>query len=311
MNIAQAKRIPMERILEVRTEAKRAHQKGSDIWYYSPFRVENTPSFKLNTSMNTWKDFGAVEGLSGGTTIDFAIAYDPNVNDAKQALAWLRNSSLAPSADIKTVPRAPQKPKAPVFKLEAVRDLHNRALLNYIEERGIFPGIAKQECKQIHYKHIERDKTYFAIGFKNREGGYELRNPYYKGCPWSKSFSFIRCQDNIEPNGHVMIFEGFMDYLSWLTLEEKYHAPCPVMVLNGIENRYAACEYLKQNEEYGETYTEYELWLDNDKGGQITTNFFREQFADSKDYRASYHGHADLNAMLISMNKTNVHRKLG
>lgn len=32
--------------------------KGHNYWYYSPFRNENTPSFKVNRRINRWYDFG-------------------------------------------------------------------------------------------------------------------------------------------------------------------------------------------------------------------------------------------------------------
>src|SRR5690606_37779226 len=46
--------------------------KGINFWYYSPFREEKTPSFKINRKLNRSFDFG--EGV-GGNLIDFAIRY--------------------------------------------------------------------------------------------------------------------------------------------------------------------------------------------------------------------------------------------
>src|SRR5579875_1016745 len=45
---------------------------GHHYWYLSPFREEKTASFKVNTKINCWYDFG--EG-SGGTLKDFNIRY--------------------------------------------------------------------------------------------------------------------------------------------------------------------------------------------------------------------------------------------
>src|SRR5258708_35499421 len=46
--------------------------KNDDHWYYSPFRGEKTPSFKVNKALNLWYDFG--EG-QGGDLIDFGVRF--------------------------------------------------------------------------------------------------------------------------------------------------------------------------------------------------------------------------------------------
>jgi DNA primase len=43
--------------------------KGNNYWYLSPLREEQTASFKVNTKLNAWMDFG--EGI-GGNLIDLA-----------------------------------------------------------------------------------------------------------------------------------------------------------------------------------------------------------------------------------------------
>lgn len=37
-------------------------QQGGNLWYKSPFRQESEPSFKVNTELNLWYDFGAGKG---------------------------------------------------------------------------------------------------------------------------------------------------------------------------------------------------------------------------------------------------------
>ena len=44
--------------------------RNSDYWYYSPFRQEKTPSFKVNRQRNVWFDHGTGEG---GTIIDLGV----------------------------------------------------------------------------------------------------------------------------------------------------------------------------------------------------------------------------------------------
>src|SRR5665213_1552893 len=59
--------------------------RGTDHWYFSPFRDERTPSFKVNRSMNVFYDHGTGEG---GNIIDFGILYHRlPVSDFLQLLA--------------------------------------------------------------------------------------------------------------------------------------------------------------------------------------------------------------------------------
>ena len=49
-------------------------QQGGNLWYKSPFRQEKEPSFKVNTELNLWYDFGAGKG---GNIKRIAGALDP------------------------------------------------------------------------------------------------------------------------------------------------------------------------------------------------------------------------------------------
>lgn len=115
--------------------------------------------------------------------------------------------------------------------------LSSPALLAYLQERGINPVLAKKECKEARFTH--NGKRYFAIAFPNMSGGYEIRNQYFKGCIAPKAITHIRQQ---EPKTTCFIFEGFMDYLSFLTLRLESCPQYPdfdrqdYMVLNSVAN---------------------------------------------------------------------------
>ena len=66
---------------------------------------------------------------------------------------------------------------------------------------------------------MNADKPYFAIGFPNMAGGYEVRNRYFKGCVAPKDITHIRQQGG--QRCMCYLFEGFMDYLSFLTIRVK------------------------------------------------------------------------------------------
>ena len=73
-------------------------------------------------------------------------------------------------------------------------------------------AIARRHLKELRVQNTRTNKYFTALGFANEEGGYDLRNPFFKGCLRPKAISFIRGKVP-KPEG-VHLFEGVMDYLS-------------------------------------------------------------------------------------------------
>jgi hypothetical protein len=124
----------------------------------------------------------------------------------------------------------------PAFEDICTQPLENPALLQYLKERNIHIPFALQVCKEVHF--TANSKRYFAIGFENDLGGYELRNKYFQGCLSPKGITCVR-----NGNDTCCIFEGFTDYLAYLTLKEKHHpgranitAERDYVVLNSVAN---------------------------------------------------------------------------
>ena len=63
-----------------------------------------------------------------------------------------------------------------------------------------------------------RGKRYFAVGFPNMAGGYEVRSRYIKGCIPPKSVSLVKANDI--PADECLVFEGFMDSVSYTHLSD-------------------------------------------------------------------------------------------
>lgn len=68
-----------------------------------------------------------------------------------------------------------------------IQPLTHPALLDYLKERSINADIAKQHCSEVHYSIA--DKPYFAVGFQNDAGAWELRNRYFKGSTTPKKYN--------------------------------------------------------------------------------------------------------------------------
>jgi len=112
-------------------------------------------------------------------------------------------------------------------------------------------------CREIHF--TTNGKRYFAIGFENDLGGYELRNKYFQGCLSPKTITNIRYG-----NDTCCVFEGFLDYLSYLTLKEKSQPNNMTkrdnVILNSVTNLPKALDII-------ENYTTTYCFLDNDHAG--------------------------------------------
>lgn len=171
------------------------------------------------------------------------------------------------------------------FSIQEIKSITHLALLNFLEERCVDIDIAKQHCKEIHY--TVNDKPYFAIGFENNSGGYALRNKHFKGCT-SNDYTFQNTGSDI-----CLVFEGFMDYLSYLTLRNIHIPNQNIIVLNSVTNLPKAIDLLKG-------YKEIPTYLDNDEAGKKATLSIRQICTNVTDQSVYYANHKDLNEYLIS-----------
>ena len=262
-------------------------QQGKSLWYKSPLREEQEPSFKVNTDRNLWYDFGAGKG---GNII--ALAQELYASDS---LPYLLNRIAEQTPHVRPVSFSfRQRRTEPSFQHLEVRELSHPALLRYLQGRGINLELAKRECKELHFTN--NGKPFFAIGFPNMAGGYEVRNSFFKVCIAPKDITHIRQQG--EPREKCLVFEGFMDYLSFLTLRMKN---CPTMsdldrqdyvILNSTSNVSKAIDVLYP-------YERIHCMLDNDKAGYEATRAIALEYSyHVRDFSHNYRGYSDLNDYL-------------
>ena len=287
MTINDAKQIKLADYLQSLgyTPIKR---QGKSLWYKSPLRNETDASFKVNTELNQWYDFGIGKG---GNIIALAaeLYHSENVAYLLERIAE-RTPYIRPA----TFSFGEQQTSNRSFEGIKVGELSSPALIAYFKERGINIYLAKRECKELRFEH--NGKPYFAIGFPNMAGGYELRNRYFKGCLAPKDITHIRQQG--EPRAACYLFEGFMDYLSFLTIRVNNHPEEPrteaqdYMVLNSVTN-------LSKAERLLRPYSRIGCFLDNDQVGQKAMESLKKMFGDRlRDMSKHYAEHKDLNDYL-------------
>lgn len=243
--------------------------------YLSPLREERTPSFKVDYAQNLWYDFGLG---AGGSIIDLVMRLERC--DFTQALRFLGSGERTPIAA--PVPSS-VLPTVPVLRLLSDIPLRHPALVGYLSSRGIDPDMAFGYCREVHY--AIKGREYFAVGFRNDAGGWELRSERFKGCVSPKHITTI---DNRSDT--VVAFEGFMDVLSYLSMKPDEWPHIDVAVLNSVVHLPKAIPFL-------ERHATIHAFFDNDEAGRKATADLKRLCSNSSviDRSHLYRGHKDLN----------------
>jgi hypothetical protein len=271
--------------------------KGYYGMYHSPFREDKDASMKVDYDKNLWIDFGSNEG---GTLIDLVMRMENCTNGEAMRLLEQKLSG-APYYSFHGNNTPMYEKERGTMQITNIAELNTPALLDYLNKRGIDTDIAKQQCQEINY--TVNDKPYYGIGFRNQSGGYEIRNPYFKGCIAPKDISYIQQTEKKEA---CYLFEGFIDYLSFLTLRKNQNPqfPCSVwhdyIVLNSTVNLPKAMRQLVG-------YEKIHCFLDNDTAGKTAYKELEKEFGlRVRDTSRHYSEHKDLNDFLCSKNRTKI-----
>ena len=248
--------------------------------YLSPFRMETMPSFKVDYNANLWYDFGTGEG---GSIIDLVMKLDGSTAD--EAIAKLENGNSF--SFHRTEAMQSTRLLQSTLQISSIKPLQDSCLINYLQyKRAINPDIAREYCREVHY--TTGSKSFFAIGFQSNAGGWELRNEYFKGSTSPKSPTTI---GNGSSTG--LLFEGFIDMLSYLTLKNAIRPSVDMVVLNSVHNLHRAEEFLKHHHTI-------HCFLDNDESGKRTFAEVEKLAPEVIDQSPFYRQHKDLNEFLQS-----------
>ena len=320
--------------------------------YLSPLREERTPSFKVDYVQNLWYDFGLGEG---GTLLTLMMRLERC--DSREAVRRLQNGEKRDAGSVSLSPGVGEplgvggalsvvRPAAvPALRILSDASLRHPALIGYLVSRGIVPSVAAAFCREVRYE--VNGRAFFAVGFRNDAGGWELRSarfkggssPKYittlKGCNATNAISAVidskainatsnvsaitaitdcpatgatasfhagndpmACEsDRAMPAFHasVMVFEGFIDFLSYLSLANNIHPVSDTVVLNSVVNLSKAVPYLSQ-------HSVIHAFFDNDEAGRKTTADLLRLCPRSEviDQSCFYRRYKDVNDYLIA-----------
>lgn len=263
--------------------------------YLSPLRVERTPSFKVDYVRNLWYDFGLGEG---GTLLTLVMRLVRC--DSREAIRRLQNGEKRDAGSVSLSPGVGERPAVggplPVLRPAAVpalrilsdSPLRHPALVGYLASRGIVPSVAAALCREVRYEINGR--TFFAVGFRNDAGGWELRSEQFKG---GSSPKHITTFDNRSDT--VIAFEGFMDFLAYLSLKHPERLRIDAAVLNSVVNLPKAVPFISR-------HPVIHAFFDNDEAGRKATADLIRLCPRSEviDQSSFYSGHKDVNDYLTA-----------
>lgn len=287
-DLSLIKRYPIVEYLE-RKGIKPVRKTPTYAMYRSPLREETHPSFKVDTEKNLWIDYA--EGR-GGSIIDLCMRMEGcTLSEAIRRLGQNAPDNGTYSSLNDFVSNNPQ----PVMAVNGARRLIEISdtlpphLQDYLTKvRCINLEKATPFLKCITYE--VRGRCYQAIGFANLSGGYELRdNKTFKGTIAPKDITPI-FTDRAEP---VCIFEGFMDFLSFLSMKEEITNHC--LVMNSVSNVARTIRYLNDRH-----LTHIRTFLDNDEAGWRAVQDFMKAGFHVEDMNIHYKDFKDLNEYHVS-----------
>ena len=256
--------------------------------YRSPLREEMRPSFKVDTEKNLWIDYAESRG---GSIIDLCMRLEGCT--LSEAICRLGQNALEHTAYSFNSP----KRETPISsnqrehvtasgtrRLICLSDTLPPHLQEYLKkERCIDLEKATPFLKCISYEI--RGRRYEAIGFANSSDGYELRDDKtFKGTIAPKDITPI-FEDKAQP---VYLFEGFMDFLSFLSMKGEVTNQC--LVMNSVSNVVRSIHYLNKR-----NITSVRTFLDNDDAGRKAVQEFVNTGFKVEDMAVYYGDFKDLN----------------
>jgi hypothetical protein len=281
MTTQQIKQIPIITILDAfGIKPQRINER--EAWYFAWNRQEKTASVKVNLRENLFYDFGLGQG---GTVIDVILSLK-GFRDVKEAMVFLTEFALGYQFDSnvfeKTVTARPREPGILILESKL---LSSDSLFSYLKKRGINREIALRYCTELSYQI--NSKNWYGIGFKNDQGGYEIRNEYFKGSSSPKAITSVQNGNDI-----LLVFEGFFDFLSLASFCPNLENRFDILVLNSVAN------IGKMSTDYFQKYVSIYAFLDNDHAGKMTLEKLEKHGVKVFDFSEHFYPNKDLNEWL-------------
>lgn len=254
----------------------------------APWREDANPSLTVTPNGRGWHDLTTGQH---GSVIDLVMLHHGVTMEGACEILLRANPHFSFPQHLSEYGGGREKG---AFTRFDVVPLQSRGLFAYLHKRCVNIEIAKRFLKEAHYSTKDPDDgTYlYALAYGNDKGGYELRNSLKGLSKLAKAPKGITVHLDRE-NTPTVVFEGFMDMLSFATLcggvKHNY------VVLNSTAMVASGIEVLKtlQNQVY--------LALDNDDGGESATKEILAAIPGAIDIRSRFAPCKDVNDYLTKL----------
>ena len=258
---------------------------GKYKYYPAVWRGEKNASIAVDIEQNVWQDFGGSGAGKGGDPIRLIEIWDHKT--AFDAAQYLLSHTFKNKVE-KTTNQ---------FEIQFEGDTTRRYIGDYpidniqldylVNDRKIRPETAQRYTRKVFYQLGQ--KKVFAVGFRNDKGGWELRTNKFKITLGEKWYTTIPGRNKRDS---LIVFEGFMDFLSELDLHNAdfFEADCVVLNSLSMLDKLDLTKYAKEW-----------LALDNDLAGEDATRIVMGKYTHVKDLRGDFFGFKDYNDKLINL----------
>lgn len=255
----------------------------------SPFRSESKASVDIDKRKpNKWHDRGTGKH---GDVIDFVQELFSMTRG--QTIDYLLKRSNIPLPEYAPLKR--EHNSIEITHIEPLLATNAPLLIQYLQQRHINPDIASLYLKyaQIRFPYSLKNPTriHHCLAWGNDSGGYEFRNSFLKVSNAPKNVTTLKDMDS----PYVYLFEGWPDYLTYLTMLEEQKSDGTVMVLNSISFLNVMMPFFKDKRVL--------YWGQNDKAGDDALDRLKKEDIYCRDLRFTFKGHKDLNLYWVSENK--------
>lgn len=250
---------------------------GSTYSMISPFRGENEGSFKIDKRRPTkFRDYG---NGKRGDVIDFVQElFSMNRKDAIDYLLKRSNIPLPVYEPIKRDRKS--------IEILSITDTFSTELRKYLISREISIEVAQKWLKcaviKFPYSTINPEQEHTVLAWRNDSGGYEFRGGKIKLSNAPKNVTTIK------NNGECLyMFEGWPDYLTYLTMIGVMQCDATAIILNSISFLNVIIPFI--------TDKRVLYWGQNDTAGDKALATLKENNIITRDLRFTFKGYKDLN----------------
>lgn len=204
---------------------------GDELLYRNVLRdAEAVPTLAINTRLGVW--FDRITKKSGDI-IDFGMTYWSGLS-MDQVLEKIGQVCTSPPKTLDEGVRTGRRRRAvkiPYYHIAETRPLGcNPEITAYLQSRNIWE-ISLGQLKEVYYYVVDekrRRKDFFAAGWQNENGGWEVMGRNFAGCLGLKGMTFIAGDTS-----SLMLFSDYIDYLGWKYANRTAHQS--ILVMNAPE----------------------------------------------------------------------------